>query len=155
MTWQTSIKTTTIMATKPNLPFLQNSIFSCKVLRKYKVTNFLFVKIIILTIPCIHYKVMKLNLAICLVLSLSSWWQLRLGNSCGLRCQNGVMANDAFTCRKTKSCKQHVLVVLRLASVTQVLLWLNGVKQIVNDQKQYTTKHYRKPWDRTDFATVK
>ena len=122
MTLQTSIKTTTIIATKPNLPFLQNFIFSCKVLRKYKVTNFLFVKIIILTILCIHYKLMKLNLAICLVLSLSSWRQLPLGNSCGPWCQNGVMANDVFACRKTKSCKQHVLVVLRLVSVTQVLL---------------------------------
>ena len=34
--------------------------FSCKVLRRYRVTNVLFVKKV-LSIPCIHYKLMKLN----------------------------------------------------------------------------------------------
>ena len=36
------------------------------------VTNFLFAKIFV---SCIPYKLLKLNFAICLVFSLSSWWQ--------------------------------------------------------------------------------
>ena len=43
---------------------------------------------------------MKLNFIICSVLSLSSWWQQPLGQSYGLRCQNGAMVSDlfAFSC---------------------------------------------------------
>ena len=46
--------------------------FSFKVLRTYIVTNVLFVKIV-LSISCIHYKLMKLNFTICSVLWLNSW----------------------------------------------------------------------------------
>ena len=91
--------------------------FSFKVLRTYIVTNVLFVKIV-LSISCIHYKLMKLNFTICSVLSLSSWWQQLLGKTYGLQCQNGLMVSDLFAFRKTKSCRQHALLVLRLTLVT-------------------------------------
>ena len=81
---------------------------------------------------------MKLNLAIYTVLSLSLWWQQPLEKPYGLWCQNGVMVSDSFDFRKTKSCRQHALLVhlvLRLALVIYVLLWLNGKVQILNDQK--------------------
>ena len=58
--------------------FLKNSVFSCKVLCKYIVTNFLFIKIIFLSVPYIHYKLIKVNFSFCVVLSLSSWWQQSL-----------------------------------------------------------------------------
>ena len=38
----------------------KNSVSSCKVVRTYIVTNFLFVKRFF-SLPCIHYKLMKLN----------------------------------------------------------------------------------------------
>ena len=57
---------------------LQNSVFSYKVLYKYIVTNFLFIKIIFLSVPHIHYKLIKVNFSFCVVLSLSSWWQQSL-----------------------------------------------------------------------------
>ena len=60
---------------------------------------------------------MKLNLAICSVLSLSSWWQQPLGETYGLQCENKVMVSDSFVFKKTKSCRQHVLLVLRLTLV--------------------------------------
>ena len=91
--------------------------FSCKVLRTYIVTNVIFLKIVF-SIPCIHYKLMKLNFAICSVLSLSSWWQQLLAKTCSLQYQNGLMVSDLFAFRKTKSCRQHALLVLRLALVT-------------------------------------
>ena len=61
-------------ATEPNLTFFQISVFSTKVLRKCIVTNFLFVKKIFLSVPYIHYRLMKRHFAIRLVRSLSSWW---------------------------------------------------------------------------------
>ena len=61
---------------------------------------------------------MKLNLAICSVPSLSSWWQQPLGKTYAIRCQNGVMVSDSFVFSKTKSCRQQdALLVLRLALV--------------------------------------
>ena len=60
---------------------------------------------------------MKLNLAISSVLSLSSWWQQALGKTYALRCQNGVMVSDSFVFSKTKSCRQHALLLLRLELV--------------------------------------
>ena len=39
---------------------------------------------------------MKLNLAICLVLLLRSWWQQPLGKTYDLRCKNGVMVSDSL-----------------------------------------------------------
>ena len=95
--------------------------FSFKVLRTYIVTNVLFVKIV-LSIPCIHHKLMKLNFTICSVLSLSSWWQQLLGKTYGLQCQNGLMVSDLFAFRKTKSCRQHALLVLGSTLVTYVPL---------------------------------
>ena len=68
--------------------------------------------------PCIHYKLMKLNFVICSILSLSSWSQQPLRKTYGLRCQNGVMVSDSFAFRKTSSCRQHALLALRLALVT-------------------------------------
>ena len=44
---------------------------------------------------------MKLNLAICSVLSLSSWWQQPLGETYGLRCKYRVMVSDSL--RKPRS----------------------------------------------------
>ena len=82
-----------------------------KLLFTHMVTNYLFVKIILLSLPCIHYKLMKLNFAMFLVLFLSSWWQQTLGKTYGLRCQNGVLVSDSFAFTKTKSCKQHALLV--------------------------------------------
>ena len=61
---------------------------------------------------------MKLNFTIGLVLSLSSWWQQPLGKIYGLWCQNGVMVCDPFAFKKTKSCRQHAQLVLRLTLVT-------------------------------------
>ena len=97
--------------------FLLNSVFSCKVLRKYLVTNSLFVKKIF-SVPCLHYKLMKLNFAICLVLSLSSLQQHFFGKTYGLLFQNVVMISNSFAFRKTKSCRKHALLVLRLTLVT-------------------------------------
>ena len=83
--------------------------FSYKVLCTYIVANVLFVKIV-LSIPCIHHKLMKLNFIICSVLSLSSRWQQLLGKTYGLQCQNGyLMVGDLFAFRKTKSFRQHAL----------------------------------------------
>ena len=87
---------------EPNLTFLQNS---SKVLHIYIVTNILFVKIIFLSVPYIHYKLMKLNFATCVVFSLISWRQHPSGKIGSLRCQNGVIASDSFAFRKTKSCR--------------------------------------------------
>ena len=60
---------------------------------------------------------MKLNLAVCSVLSLSPCWQQPLGKAYVLRCQNEVMVSDSFVFSKTKSCRQHALLVLRLTLV--------------------------------------
>ena len=116
----------------------KNSVFSCKVLRSYIVTNSLFVKIF-LSIPCIHYKLMKLDIAICSILSLCSWWQQPLAKTYGLRCENEVMISDSFAFRKTKSCRKYALLVLRM---TCLIVWgnliafvTNGQGQILNDQK--------------------
>ena len=54
---------------------------------------------------------MKLNFAMFLVLLLSSWWEQTLGKPYGLRCQNRVLVSDSFAFTKTKSCKQHALLV--------------------------------------------
>ena len=78
---------------------------------------------------------MKLNFAICLVLSLSSWWQQPLGKTYGLFCQNGVMVSDCFASRNPKRFRQHVLLVLTLTLVTLVPLSLNVRRQIAYDQK--------------------
>ena len=64
---------------------------------------------IFLSIPYIHYKLMKLNFAIYLVMSLSSWWKQPLGKSYGIQWQNGVMVQVSFGFRKTKNCRQHAL----------------------------------------------
>ena len=61
---------------------------------------------------------MKLNFAICLALSLSSWWQQPLGKTYGLLCQNGVIASDCFASRNPKRFRQHAVLVLRLPLVT-------------------------------------
>ena len=45
---------------------------------------------------------------------LSSWWQQLLEKIYDLWCQNGAMVSDSFANRKTKSCKQQGLGVLRL-----------------------------------------
>ena len=97
----------------------KNSVYSCKVVHTYVVTNSLFVKIF-LSVPCTHDNPMKLNLAICSVLSLSSWWQQPLGKICGLQCQNGVTVCDSFVIRKNRSRRQHSLLVLRLRLVIQM-----------------------------------
>ena len=60
---------------------------------------------------------MKLDLAICSVLSLSSWWQQPLRETYGLRCENRVMVSDSFVFKKTKSYRQPVLLVLRVTLV--------------------------------------
>ena len=46
---------------------------------------------------------MKLNLFICSVLLLSSWWQQPLGKTNDLRCQNGVMVSDSFLLGKPRA----------------------------------------------------
>ena len=75
----------------------KNLVYYCKLLPSYIVTNFLLVKIF-LSVPCIHYNPMKLNLASCSALSLlSSWWQQPLGKTYGLRCQNRVMVSFVFS----------------------------------------------------------
>ena len=61
---------------------------------------------------------MELDFTICSVLSVSSWWQQLMGKTHGLHCQNGLMVSDLFAFRKTKSCRQHALLVLRLMLVT-------------------------------------
>ena len=60
---------------------------------------------------------MKLNLAISVVLSLSSWWQKPLGKTYAVCRQNRVMVSGCFVFSKTKSCRQHALLVLRLVLV--------------------------------------
>ena len=79
-------------------------------LRTYIVTNLLFVKIFF-SVPCIFYDPMNFNLAICSVLSLSSWWQQPLLKTDVLRGQNGVMVSDSFAFSKTESSKQHAVLV--------------------------------------------
>ena len=54
---------------------------------------------------------MQLNFAICLVLSLTSWWQQTLRKTCGLRCQDGVLVSDCFAFKKSKSYRQQALGV--------------------------------------------
>ena len=111
--------------------------FLCKVLRTYIVANVLFVKIVSST-SCIHYKLMKLNFTICSVLSLSSWWQQLLRKTYALQrfpVAKWFNGQWPICLRKTKSCRQHALLVLRLTLVTSVSLWLNGEGQIVNDQQ--------------------
>ena len=49
---------------------------------------------------------MKLNFAICSVLSLSSWWQQPLRKTYSLLCQNRSIVCDSFAYRKTKSCRK-------------------------------------------------
>ena len=80
----------------------KKSVFSCKVLRTYIATHFLFVKIILPAVPCVHYKLMKLNFVICSVAT--------LGKTYGLLCQKGVMVSGFFAFRKTKSCRQHAML---------------------------------------------
>ena len=58
-------------------------------------------------------------LVICLVLSLSSWCQQPLGNTYVLVCQNEVKVSDSFVFRKTKSCRQHTVFMMRLTLMTQ------------------------------------
>ena len=76
--------------------------------------------------------IMTLNFVICSILSLTSWWQQPLGKTYGLRCQNGVIVGDSFAFRKTKSFRQHALLVLRLALVNYLPLCQG---QIVNDRE--------------------
>ena len=57
---------------------------------------------------------MKLNFAVCLVLSMSSWWQQPLRKSYSLWCQNGVMFSDSFATNNPKIFRQYALLVLRL-----------------------------------------
>ena len=96
--------------------FVSGAIFSCRgvclwnVLRTYKVTSFLFVTIFFY-VQFIYRRLIKLKVIIFLVLELSSWLQQLLGKTYGLRYQNGVMVNDSFIFRKTKSCIEHVLFV--------------------------------------------
>ena len=78
---------------------------------------------------------MKLNFTICSVLLLSSWWQQPLGKTYGLQYQNGLIVSDLFAFRKTKTCRQHALLVLRLTLTTKVPLSLSGEGQVVNDKK--------------------
>ena len=73
---------------------------------------------IFLSVPCIHYKLMKLIFAICSVLSLSSLWQQHLGKTYGLRYQIGVTVSDSFAFGETKNSRQYGLLVLRLTLVT-------------------------------------
>ena len=54
---------------------------------------------------------MKLKVINFLLLKLNSWLQQLLEKTYGLWCQNGVMVNDSFAFRKTKSCRKHVLFV--------------------------------------------
>ena len=79
-------------------------------LRTYKATSFLFVTIFFY-VQFIHRQLMKLKVISFLVLKLSSWLQQLLEKTYGLRCQNGVMVNDSFAFRKTKSCRKHVVFV--------------------------------------------
>ena len=52
------------------------------------ITDFLFVKIIFLSVP---------------------WYQETLEKTYGLRCLNEVMVSDSFAFRKTKICQEHAL----------------------------------------------
>ena len=122
--------------------FLQNFCCYCKTpffrVKCYAniITIFLLAKLIFLSVPCIQYKLMKPNFVICLALLFSSsWWEQHLGKSYDLRWQNGAMISDYFAFKKTKSCRQHALLELRLRLLTKVPLWLHGVGQIIIDQK--------------------
>ena len=117
----------------------KNSVFSCKVLRSYIVSSFLFVKIF-LSIPCIHYKRTKLNFVICSILSLCSWWQQPLAKTYGFRCQNGVIVSDSFAFGKTKSYRQHVLLVLRM-TLLNCLRWLNCLCDWMARNKSWMIKN--------------
>ena len=64
------------------------------------------------------------------------------------------MVNKSFAFRKTKTCRQHDILMLRLTLVAEVPLWLNGERHILNDQNNNTTQHYMKRWARTDFSTL-
>ena len=92
---------------------------------------------------------MKLNFRICSVLSLGSWWQQPLGKTYDLQSQNGVMVTllpvGTPRAQKTKcSLSADVDVKWGWRWGELSALWLNGEGQIVNDKKQYTSKHYMK-----------
>ena len=65
---------------------------------------------------------MKLNFIICSVLSLSSWWQQPLGQSYGLRCQNGAMVSDLFAFRKTRSCTYSLSVEVDVGDLSTFVI---------------------------------
>ena len=74
---------------------------------------------------------MKLNLAICSVLLLTSWWQQPLGETYDLRYLNIVMISDSFVFKKTKSCWKHALLLLRLtlANLSAFLIEWQGANR--------------------------
>ena len=83
-----------------------NLTFLLKLLFTYMVTNCLFAKIIFSFVQWIHHKLMKLNFAMFLVLSLSSAWLQILWKTYSLWSKNGVLLSDSFAFTKPKSCKQ-------------------------------------------------
>ena len=59
----------------------------------------------------------NLNFLMFSVLSLSWWCWPTLGETYGHRFQNGLLISNSFAFMKTKSCKQHALLVQRLTLV--------------------------------------
>ena len=59
----------------------------------------------------------NLNFPMFSVLSLSWWCWQTLGKTYGHRYQNGLLISNSFAFMKTKSCKQHALLVQRLTLV--------------------------------------
>ena len=52
---------------------------------------------------------------------MSSCYQQPLGKTYGLLCQNEVKVSDSFAFMKTKSCRQHSLLLLRLTLLGKCL----------------------------------
>ena len=102
-----------------------------------------------LSVPCIHYKLMKLDFASYLLLSLRSWWEQLLGKTYGLQCQDGAMVSDSSSFKKIKSCRQNSLLVLRLTSVIRCFCdWMTCgkswmIKTIYNQTLHETLRQNR------------
>ena len=87
------------------------AVFSCNTFSGNKVTIFLsYIYLYLYNL----YRTNKTYFGISLRLALNSCCYQHLGKTNGIRYQNGAMVSDSFAHRKTKSCRQHDVFLLRL-----------------------------------------
>ena len=117
------------------------------------VTNCLFAKIIFSFVQWIHHKLMKLNFAMFLVLSLSSAWLQILWKTYSLWSKNGVLLSDSFAFTKPKSCKQtcSLSAVINVGDLSAfVTEWLGKNREC----SKIMTENYMKRLERIDFTAL-